>query len=88
MAALRQHDTFSVLADAASGILAGCCSTVVGQPFDTVRAYDWCVGCSTGIMNLVWCFQVKVRLQTHSAFYNGPIDCARQTVTALLLLLL
>jgi solute carrier family 25 carnitine/acylcarnitine transporter 20/29 len=23
---------------------------------------------------------VKVRLQTHSSFYKGPIDCARQTV--------
>ena len=39
----------------------------------------WCV-CVLCVAFRSMNAQVKVRLQTHSSYYNGALDCARQTV--------
>lgn len=37
MTLFQQHESFTLLANAASGIVGGASGTAVGQPFDTVR---------------------------------------------------
>lgn len=89
------HEDYSVLVDLASGTVAGCSGIIVGQPFDTVRGAARSLSlslCSSSLMGRPCClltlvvgaggYQIKVRLQTHGAFYKGSVDCVRQTVSA------
>lgn len=78
------HEEYSVFVDLAAGTIAGCSGIIVGQPLDTVRATRSVMTSEEAGQNDQICdgrdVQVKVRLQTHSTFYKGALDCTRQTV--------